>query len=341
VIRSALALSVALVPSIALAQGVEGQVPAITGHPNQIAQAGITQGAQTAQGGTPSMSGTTVMKVPPGMPPPVQHRLSPDPTIEGKERAANVLSAQWRKRNERPTRGDDGTVKWMFGYSLPSVTCAPLMSCDIALEPGEIINNINAGDKERWSILPAVSGSGPERTTHIVVKPYDSGLVTDLLVYTNRRHYSIKLRSQQHEWTAQTAFSYPQQDMQTAWSNYGASMASSNTAPSQAGMVTYGSGGSNGGVQFYNLDGNASWKPLRAYATGGKTIIEFPSSIQFGSAPALVGGKAGGWFSSAREQTLIYRISGNSYVVDGVIDNAMLVLGVGSNQQRVDITRSK
>ena len=36
-----------------------------------------------------------------------------------------------------------------------------------------------------------------------------------------------------------------------------------------------------------------------------------------------------------------YRVQNNRYIVDAVFDKAMLIVGVGRNQERVTITRGK
>lgn len=85
---------------------------------------------------------------------------------------------------------------------------------------------------------------------------------------------------------------------------------------------------------------NPGWKPLRVYTDGAKTYIEFPRSIGFTSAPTLVAlDNTSGWFSSGNTQMVNYRMLGNRYVVDRVLDRAELISGVGSGQTRVVITR--
>jgi type IV secretion system protein VirB9 len=91
----------------------------------------------------------------------------------------------------------------------------------------------------------------------------------------------------------------------------------------------------------FRLSGDEpAWRPLRVYTDGAKTYIQFPRAMAFGAAPALVGlDNDGGWFSSPSEQMVNYRIAGDRYVVDRVLDRAALVSGVGSSQTRVVITR--
>ena len=266
--------------------------------------------------------------------PPAINRLSPSAPLNAKEKTSARMAQDWRNHNDRPSRGEDGVLRWTFGASLPSVVCSPLEVCDVALQAGEVVNSIHVGDKVRWSVLPAVAGAGADRTTHLIVKPSDAGLVSSILVYTNQRIYSIKLISTQTQWTPLTAFVYPD-TAQMAWANYGATMTAD--AGGKAASVTSGAD-----IDFdYSLSGEAFWRPIRVYSTAGKTVIQFPDAMRYGSAPALVGlANDGGLFSSPSQQMLRYRIVGDRYVVDGVLDRAELVSGVGSGQTKVDIWRS-
>ena len=108
------------------------------------------------------------------------------------------------------TRSDDGYVRFLFGATLPTVVCAPLQVCNLALQPGEVVNNINLGDSVRWKITPSLSGNGGSQTTHLIIKPTDAGLVSSLDIETNKRTYAIKLVSTQASWMPLVAFNYPE-----------------------------------------------------------------------------------------------------------------------------------
>ena len=318
--RAVLLAAVATMPALAMAQ----QVPAIQA--NAAAAAGITAThpvtAPTALGGA---------TVPPGMPPTIGHTLSASAPLNAKEKASAAEAAAWRNHADKPSRGEDGVLRWVFGASLPSVVCSPLQVCDIALQPGEVINSIHVGDKVRWSIMPAVTGTGADRTTHIIVKPSDAGLISSILVYTDRRIYSIKLVSTQAQWTPMTGFTYPE-TMQAAWANYGATIGVGNTTVAAPAIPDPGI--------TYSISGSASWKPTSVYSAAGKTYLVFPHSLQYGSAPALIGyADDAGWFSSPSEQMLRYRVSGNTYMIDGVPEHFALVAGVGGSQSKVDIRK--
>ncbi|MDT9096864.1 TrbG/VirB9 family P-type conjugative transfer protein, partial [Escherichia coli] len=65
------------------------------------------------------------------------------------------------------------------------------------------------------------------------------------------------------------------------------------------------------------------WSPTRVYSDGLKTYIQFPSSQFADEAPALVELDGG-----SGTQMVNYRVVGDRYVVDHVIERAALISGV-------------
>jgi type IV secretion system protein VirB9 len=98
-----------------------------------------------------------------------------------------------------------------------------------------------------------------------------------------------------------------------------------------------------GDLKFdYELSGSASWKPVRVFNDGRKTIIEMPGTMQQTEAPTLlVVRKEGGMFRDDETVLVNYRVQGNRYIVDTVFDRAILIAGVGGSQDRVTISRRK
>ncbi len=95
-----------------------------------------------------------------------------------------------------PIAGPDGVLRYPFGERTPpTLRCKPLFVCDLVLEPGETIVNVAVGDSVRWLIAPASSGGGDGATPHVLVKPTEAGLRTNLIVTTNRRTYYLTLVS--------------------------------------------------------------------------------------------------------------------------------------------------
>ena len=327
--RMKMAISAALLAAMpGLAWSQQTQVPAIV-------QVGATAAARVTTASVPSdRPGAAAGMNRAASPPPIK-LLSPSASLNAKERRAVALARHWKNRAEMPQRGKDGVVRFLYGATLPTIVCAPLQVCDLALQPGEIVNSVNVGDKVRWKISPGISGSAEGRVTHLIIKPTDAGLVSSLIIETNRRTYAIKLVSTRHEWMPLVAFNYPD-DVQRQWSAYRRNVAFG------AAASTLSTGESLANLDFgFRLSGDTpSWRPLRVYSNGTKTYIQFPRTLSSGTAPTLVAlDNDGGWFSSPTEQMVNYRIEGDRYVVDRVLDRAELVTGVGSNQKRVVITR--
>ena len=139
--------------------------------------------------------------------------------LDRKEAAGVALANRWKKHPDRPRRGADGRVTYLYGATLPTLVCAPLQACAIELQAGELVNDMHAGDKVRWRITPATTGKGADARTVLLVKPTDAGLVTSLFVSTDRRVYSIKLVSTRKDWIPLLSFDYPD-EVDQAWEAY-------------------------------------------------------------------------------------------------------------------------
>ncbi|MDD2861534.1 MAG: P-type conjugative transfer protein TrbG [Acidiphilium sp.] len=300
--------------------------------------------AQTASPPGAASTTATAPVVPPAAPvalPPLPLISSQPVHLTPKEAYGLKLAGEWKNHPDRPRRGQDGSVVYLYGATMPVLICTPLEVCAIRLQPGEVVNDVHAGDIARWRINPATSGSGSDATTYVVVKPTDAGLTTDLFITTNRRSYTIKLISDQHDWIPLLSFDYPS-DIQAAWASY----RQHEEADQQAAAANYArntipSTGQNlANLDFnYRLSGDhPDWMPLRVYTDGLKTYIQFPGNGFPNGAPALVELGKGGLFTSAPTKIVNYRIVGDRYVVDQVLQRAALISGVGSDQERVVIT---
>lgn len=259
-----------------------------------------------------------------------------EPTMTPQELAAVAIGKKWQKGQDvKPFQGADGSINWPYlpGKQYP-VMCAVLQVCDVALQPGENVNGLNVGDP-RYTVEPAVTGSGGSQVIHLILKPLDVGLDTTLVLTTDRRTYHFRLRSSRTQLMPFVSFTYPETAM-AKWDAIKAretQVRQENTIP-QTGEYL-------GNLNFnYAVDGSARWKPVRVYNDGRKTIIEMPSTMQQSEAPALlVVRKDGGLFTDAETQMVNYRVQGDRYIVDTIFDKAILVSGVGSSQDKVTITR--
>jgi type IV secretion system protein TrbG len=77
---------------------------------------------------------------------------------------------------------------------------------------------------------------------------------------------------------------------------------------------------------------NVLWKPVRAFDDSSRVYIQMPAGMKTSEAPALLINAGSG------TQMVNYRVEGNYYVVDRLFTDAILVSGVGRNQDRVTIS---
>lgn len=212
---------------------------------------------------------------------------------------------------------------WTEG-SLYRLYAAPEQISDIALQPGETLVSVAAGDTARWIIGDTSSGSGPARRMHVLVKPAAPGLRTSLVIATDRRIYHVQAVSTAGAAMPAISWTYPQ-DSLIAIKSTMATASDPVVAPAVAVDA----------LNFdYRIEGdNMTWRPVRAFDDGHQTFIEFPANLGDGEAPPLfvIG-------SDGKAQLVNYRLKGQYYVVDRLFAAAELRLG-GKHQQIVRIVR--
>ena len=262
-----------------------------------------------------------------------------NPALTAQEREALRLARKWgagAATGLKPVAGANGAVRFVYGAQQPSIVCAVLQVCDVALQAGEQVNSIHLGDTARWLVEPAITGSGAAETQHLIIKPMDVGLTTSLVVTTNRRTYHLRLRSHRTAYMPQVAFTYPEEALAKwdALKSREGRVRDAQTMPHTGEYL--------GNLSFdYEVAGAARWKPVRVYNDGRKTIIEMPAAMEETEAPTLLVVRSdGGPFTDEENILVNYRVQGGRYIVDTLFDKAILIAGVGSSQDRVTITRT-
>jgi type IV secretion system protein VirB9 len=257
------------------------------------------------------------------LPPPSTRRRADNrpPTVQVD--AANKAALQ-----EPSTHGYVNAVQvypWMQG-ALYRLYAAPERVSDIALQPGETLTAVSAGDTVRWVIGDTTSGSGETRRVHVLVKPFAPGLTTNLVIATDRRTYHLQLESTDSTAMAAISWTYPQDQL----------LALQRRNENADAATPIASGVTLENLRFrYAISGDSPpWRPVRAFDDGSKVFIEFPARIDQGEAPPLfVVGPAGD------NQLVNYRVRRNYYIVDRLFAAAELRLGPDP-QQVVRISRT-
>lgn len=252
------------------------------------------------------------------------------------EKDALAISKRWEAgtaQNVKPFSGANGAIQFLYGAQQVTIVCAVLQVCDVALQPGEVTTGLHPGDNARWTFEPAITGEGANQVQHIIIKPLDVGLETTLDIPTNRRMYHLKLKSDRTEFMPYVTFTYPEVE-QAKWQ-----AVQQAKAQDRAEKTIPQTGEYLGDLNFdYKLSGKASWKPVRVYNDGVKTIIQMPKSIAQTESPTLLVMRG----NNDKDAVIVnYRVQGDRYIVDSVFDKAIMIAGVGRKQDRITITKGK
>jgi P-type conjugative transfer protein TrbG len=210
--------------------------------------------------------------------------------------------------------------------ALYQVYASPGRVTVVALQEGEELVTVSAGDTVRWIVGDTASGSGASLRVNILVKPTRVGLKTNLVITTNRRTYLLELSSTPQAWMASVSWDYPKDRM----------LALQRQAQQAQAAAPVDSGLSLDQIRFrYAVTGDSPpWKPLRAFDDGQRVYIQFPGGIAQGELPPLfvVGSNGDG-------QLVNYRFRSPYYIVDRLFGAAELRLG-DSKAQVVRIERT-
>ncbi|SEJ48368.1 MULTISPECIES: P-type conjugative transfer protein TrbG [unclassified Variovorax] len=219
---------------------------------------------------------------------------------------------------------------WPFtDGALYQVYTSPGRVTVLALQEGEELVTVSAGDTVRWVVGDTASGAGSTLRVNVMVKPTRTGLKTNMVITTNRRTYLVELSSTQQAWMASVSWDYPKDRMLALQKQAREAQAA---APVDAGLSLE-------SIRFrYAINGDSPpWKPLRAFDDGQKVYIQFPGGIAQGELPPLfvIGPQGDG-------QLVNYRFRAPYYVVDRLFGAAELRLGgfKGSKAEVVRIERT-
>jgi type IV secretion system protein VirB9 len=192
------------------------------------------------------------------------------------------------------------------------------------------VHEIVVGDTARWMVDSGSAGSGPGASVHLFIKPMDAGLESSAVVTTDRRVYHLRLVSQRAGHTPYVGFMYSD-DLRRKTAEQRAREAKEREWASTA---LDGKNVDLSALNFnYEVKGKASWKPERIYDDGQQTFIRLPEKSKSGEMPVLLVRKG-------KQDVLVnYRVKDSAMIVDGLFERIALVIGVGSDQEKIEIIR--
>lgn len=268
---------------------------------------------------------------------PLPGQLKPVPGRSTKTTAEDASDPQDRVRTAQEAAryepAVDGYVNAVQVYpftegALYRLYAAPAQVSDIALQAGEQLVSVSAGDTVRWVVGDTTSGTGTDARVHVLVKPIAPELVTNLVITTDRRAYHLELESTEETYMAAVSWTYPQDEL--------IALRSRSERAKAAERQTIDEGLDLASLRFrYEITGDdPPWRPVRVFDDRRKVYIQFPSGLVQGEAPPLfVVGQDGD------AELVNYRVRGNYYIVDRLFAAAELRLGEDP-QQVVRITRT-
>jgi type IV secretion system protein TrbG len=284
-------------------------------------------------------------------PPPLNlvTEAEPKPEVAPAPPTQKEILAEQPPEVQQALKEHDKSGDWAIyrtpGYTLypynqgpqPALDCEPLRTSDIQLQPGETITDVAIGDSERWMATPASSGDPRNPVPHLAVKPQAPGIQTNLTIYTTKHIYHLLLRSRGSHAVQEVEFYYPDELMTAMKTADSAAKTQRDTAADPPGDD------SGNVVKVANVDPqlnfaytvggpNVAWKPIRAFDDGSHVYIQMPPGMKSSEAPALLVNAGSG------TQMVNYRVKGNYYVVDRLVTDAILISGVGRDQDRVTIS---
>lgn len=226
--------------------------------------------------------------------------------------AAANLSA---REPSRPDRFVGGLQLFTYGPGrIYEIWAAPLRVTTLTLGPGESLVSMAAGDTVRWQIGETSSGQGPGRRTHVLLKPLERGLETNLVVTTSERLYELHLRSGDTA-AFNTAVAWDPGVLEPTPITQEPAAAAQ--APPQIDASRL-----DAGYRVSHRGRRPAWTPSAVMTDGIRTFIAFPPQMASSEAPALFVIAPDG-----EAQMVNYRQQGGLFVVDRVFESAELRLG--------------
>jgi P-type conjugative transfer protein TrbG len=270
--------------------------------------------------------------------PSTQQRPMPPRSAAGnagrpKPSSRQVIADANLKASQAPDRSDYFNAIVQYAYepgTLYQVYAEPMRITDIALQPGEkILGQPASGDVVRWLLALGKSMDHGVEQWHVYLKPTRPELETNLAINTDRRSYLLELHSYADTYMAAIVWHYPEDELARLQEQASELAGQEKNAAPVASIDSL-----NFGYTIEVIKGDPAWTPLQAFDDGRRTFIRFPAAMVLREAPSLF------VLRDSQTQLVNYRIKGDTYVIDRLIDAAELRVGQ-KDQEIVRIARGQ
>jgi P-type conjugative transfer protein TrbG len=257
---------------------------------------------------------------------------------------AVIQSLKWQNGGDpKPVLKRDGVVKFPYGQYEPTITCKPLNLCDIELEMGETIQSVLIGDSVRWNDgdqgIPIVySGTGSSTTPHLVLKPIEANIATNLMVTTSKRTYMMKLKSSNYGYVIRSGFYYPSTEIMN-YSNQSLINKNNNLENNFDGKnnkslvdlakLNY---------KYEIIGADYDWKPVQVFDDGISVYIKLPDNISSKSLPGLCIINP---IDKLQCELVNFKFNDHFYIINRLFDEATLMNGFDNKAQIITIRKKQ
>jgi type IV secretion system protein TrbG len=240
--------------------------------------------------------------------------------------------ARYQRTGKAPVirKKESQFVVWPYGLSQPIMYCHILEICNVQLDTDEEYLSFANGDAARWEFGDAKHGPVEKRYLDFWAKPLDDvpNMTTSITVYTSKRIYFLKFISRTQAPTIHGQFYFPKEMAQQMRGTRHDEQHPTPAPPVDMAAIA-------ATRSQYEIEGDEELYPSLVGNDGTRTFFLMPTSLHTRNAPVLFE------ISPSGKRTQInYRLVDGYYSADKLLEKAVLVWGVGSDERSVTITRT-
>lgn len=254
----------------------------------------------------------------------IQAILAKGKIIKVEEEKEINHAEQIEKSTQKPDEAIKDMAKTVYTHipgSIYTMWCKKGFVTDIQLQTGESITSVNGGDTTRWLVEQTTSGgNGVPETQHVLVKPLQANIQTNVIISTDKRIYQLKTISTENTYSPIISWVYPADDKNSL-------LFVQKQAAKEKAEVTSDEPVAPESLYFkYKIKSNVGmfakeylWTPMKTFDDGTKTYIQVNPQMKNNEAPAL--------FVKDRDgnvNLVNYRLKNNYFIVDRLFETAEL-----------------
>ncbi|BBA53207.1 conjugal transfer protein TrbG (plasmid) [Fusobacterium varium] len=201
--------------------------------------------------------------------------INPDYLIEATEYVDFSMAEPEIRSGAKAARQNIGTTFVYNEKDMYRIYCREGFLTTIYFNPDEEITFMAGGDTERWTVEEGITGSKDGNRTIVTLKPFMTGIKTNLIINTNKRTYNFFLHAANDWYNPMVSFKYPQDIM---LKNLKRKQQDAQLTP----------------VNLENINHNYEWKktkdtwcPLQVFDDGQKTFILLSKKADANQLPAI------------------------------------------------------